>query len=87
MPAAARKGTDRPARYPAWPLCRLIQTADRIVEASQGHQHDGPRVGRIRLGNGSCSRAASAFSPVLELQRTPSLPSELREDCGVAIAG
>ena len=63
------------------PLRRLIETADRTFEAWHGHEHASPREGthpaRQRAVFTSRERILAGDWTV---QRTPSLPPELRED-------
>jgi len=63
------------------PLRRLIETADRTFEAWHGHEHDGPREGthpaRQRVVFTSRERVLAG---TWTMERTPSLPPELRED-------
>jgi hypothetical protein len=63
------------------PLRRLIETADRTFEAWHGHEHDGPREGthpaRQRVVFTSRERVLAGD---WTMERTPSLPPELRED-------
>jgi hypothetical protein len=66
------------------PLRRLIETADRTFEAWHGHEHAGPREGthpaRQRVVFTSRERVLAGD---WTMQRTPSLPPELREEPGV----
>ena len=63
------------------PLRRLIETADRTFAAWHGHEHAGPRQGthpaRQRVVFTSRERVLAGD---WTMQRTPSLPPELRED-------
>jgi hypothetical protein len=63
------------------PLRRLIETADRTFEAWHGHEHAGPREGthpaRQRVVFTSRERVLAGD---WTMERTPSLPPELRED-------
>ena len=63
------------------PLRRLIETADRIFEAWHGQEHDGPREGthpaRQRVVFTSRERVLAGD---WTMERTPSLPPDLRED-------
>ncbi len=63
------------------PLRRLIETADLTFEAWHGHEHAGPRQGthpaRQRVVFTSRERVLAGD---WTMQRTPSLPPELRED-------
>src|ERR1017187_2707393 len=70
------------------PLPRLIETADQTFAAWHGHQHAGPREGthpaRQRVVFTSRERVLAGD---WTMERTPSLPPELREEPGVCSPG